>query len=192
MQTPNPARDRTGTPALAVALALALAGCASQIPQSIRTAPAQPLTVTQAPAGLEGRRIRWGGSIVATVNQAHTTEIEVLSRPLSRDGEPRTWDPGEGRFIARIAGFVDPAEYAKDRALTVEGTLLGLETRNVGDYPYAYPLVATEARYLWPEAQPPSANPSPWLGGWSGYDPWGGPWGGWPYGPGFGPWWGPW
>lgn len=195
MQTANPTHDRNRPPALAIALVLTLAGCASQIPQAIRTAPAKPLSVAQvqqAPAGLEGRRVRWGGSIVATVNLPQATEIEVLSRPLSRDGEPRTWDPGEGRFVARIAGFVDPAEYAKDRALTVEGTLLRLETRMVGDYPYAYPVVAAEARHLWPEAPPPSASPYPGPWGWPGYGPGWGPWGGWPYGPGFGPWRGPW
>ena len=195
MQTPIPTHNPTGIPALAVLLVPALAGCASQIPQPIRVAPTGPLTVAQvqqAPAPVEGRRVRWGGSIVATINQPQTTEIEVLSRPLSRDGEPSLWEPGEGRFIARIAGFVDPAEYAKDRALTVEGPLLRLETRNVGEYPYAYPVVAAEARYLWPEAPPPSAYPGPVPWGWSGYGPWGGPWGGWPYGPGLGPWWGPW
>lgn len=195
MQTPHPVRDRTGTLAFAFALVLALTGCASQIPNAIRTAPARPLTVAQAQqaaAGIEGRRVRWGGSIVATVNLPQATEIEVLSRPLSRDGEPSTGSPGEGRFIARIAGFVDPAEYARDRGLTVEGPLLGLETRSVGEYPYAYPVVSAEARYLWPETPPESTYPYPWPWGWSGYGPWGGPWGGWPYAPGFGPWWAPW
>ncbi len=195
------AADWTRGPGLAgtLVLALALAGCASRIPQTIRTAPAQPLTVAQAqqsPDRLKGQRVRWGGSIVSTVNLAQTTEIEVLSRPLDREGEPRTWLSGEGRFIARVSGFVDPAEYAKDRELTVEGPLMGLSTRKVGDYPYAYPVVAAETRYLWPQTEPPSAYPYPWPWGWSGYGPWRGPWGGpWgnPWGPGpYGPWWEPW
>jgi outer membrane lipoprotein len=174
----------------AAGLALCLAGCASQVPEDIRRAASPSLTIAQvqeAPAALQGRRVRWGGRIVATINLPTTTEIEVLSRPLSRDGRPRENTDGDGRFIARIAGFADPMEYAKDRELTVEGPVVGVQTRKVGDYPYAYPVVAAETRYLWPEAPSPLAYPYPIPWGWPGYGPWG-----WPYGPGIGPWWGPW
>lgn len=172
--------------AVGLVLALGLGGCASEVPKAIRTAPAVPLTVAQvqqAPAARLGRRVRWGGRIVATVNRPTTTEIEVLSHPLDDAGAPRGGSDGDGRFIARIGGFADPMEYARDRELTVEGPLAGVQTRKVGDYPYVYPVVAAETRYLWPETPAPAAYPYPVPWGWPGYGPWG-----WPYGPGWGPW----
>ena len=188
MRTARPQAARTAS--LALALTLGQSGCASQVPKAIRTAPAAPVTVAQvqqAPTALQGRQVRWGGRIVDTLNLPATTEIEVLSRPLDEEGQPRADSAGEGRFIARIRGFADPMEYAKDRELTVAGPILGVETRKVGDYPYAYPVVEAQTRYLWPETPPLAAYPYPVPWGWPGYGPWG-----WPYGPGFGPWWGPW
>lgn len=187
------ARAAVAASAQAAWAALALGGCASQIPQAIRTEPAQPTTVAQvqqAPAALAGRQVRWGGRIVATINLPDSTEIEVLSRALNTDGRPRTGAPGQGRFIARATGFLDPAEYAEDRELTVTGPILGVETRKVGEYPYAYPVVAAQTRYLWPKSLPPPVYPGPWPG-WP-YGPGFGPWWGPGWGPGWGPWWGPW
>ncbi|WP_295384446.1 Slp family lipoprotein [uncultured Thiodictyon sp.] len=178
-------RSRT----LALALLIALGGCASPVPQAIRSAPGQALTVAQVqqdPASVAGQRVRWGGTIIAVANLADATEIEVLSRPLESDGEPRIGQPGAGRFIARVTGFVDPAEYQKDRVLTVFGTLSGAETRAVGRYAYAYPVLRVETRYLWPTA-PPQGTYRPYdYPGW--YGPWG-PWG--PYGLGYDPWFAP-
>jgi outer membrane lipoprotein len=165
------------------------------VPQEIRTAPARNLGVAQvqqSPAISIGQSVRWGGTIVATQNLADATEIEVLSRPLDHEGEPRLGSRGEGRFIARFAGFLDPAEYAKDRELTVVGAILRIDTRKVGSYPYPYPVVAAQSRYLWPQREQVLLYPypDPWYG--PGWGPWPGAWGPWPYAPGFRPWWGPW
>ena len=179
-------------------------GCSSNVPQAIRADPAEgalkPVSVAQVQQGAEsyrGERVRWGGSIIAVRNLPDNTEIEVLSRPLDSDGEPRADADGTGRFIARVPGFIDPAEYKKDRLLTVVGLIDGVETQDVGEYPYRYPVIAVSSRYLWPEvdsAPYPYGNPwyyggygyGPWFG--SGYGPGFGPW----YGPGFRPWYGPW
>jgi outer membrane lipoprotein len=151
----------------------ALAGCASsQVPQAIRERPLQLLTVTevqQDPGRFLGRRVRWGGTIIAAHNRERTTEIEVLSRPLGTDGEPRGDKPGEGRFMALFQGFADPAEYPRDRLLTITGRVQRLEIHPVGEYPYRYPVVEVESRYLWPEPLPPllpDYYPNPW------YPPW--------------------
>jgi outer membrane lipoprotein len=163
---------------------LLLGGCAtSEVPQAIRDEPARSPSVAQAQQAPEpylGRRVRWGGSVIEVRNRRRTTEIEVLSRPLKADGAPRDDGPGEGRFIALLQGFADPAEYPKDRLLTVTGRLQRVETRPVGEYPYPYPVVEVQSRYLWPEPPPPPppySYPGPW------YDPWYGPWH---------PWYGPW
>ncbi|WP_295441616.1 Slp family lipoprotein [uncultured Thiodictyon sp.] len=178
-------RGRTPT----LVLLIALGGCASPIPKAIRTAPVTAVTVAQVqqePARYPDQRVRWGGTIIAVNNLADVTEIEVLSRPLDSDGEPHSGEPGTGRFIARVTGFLDPAEYQKERALTVVGTLAGVQTRPVGDYRYAYPLLRVESRYLWPKAAPPVTYAPYGYPGW--YGPWG-PWG--PYGLGYDPWFAP-
>lgn len=158
-------------------LILALSGCVSSgIPGAIRTAPPRPLSVSQvqqAPDRFLGEPVRWGGTIIAVRNRAGTTEIEILSRPLSSDGEPRAEAPGNGRFIALLAGFADPAELPEKRLLTVAGHLARVERRPVGEYPYPYPVVAVEQRFLWPKPPPPRPPyfyPDPW------YHPWYRPW----------------
>lgn len=173
----------------AVLVLLTLIGCASQIPQAIRDAPGVPVDLTQVqqePARFKGQRVRWGGSIIAVVNNPDSTAIEVLALPLGIDGQPRAGGQGQGRFIARVAGFLDPAEYEKGRRLTLAGRITGVETRPVGDFPYAYPVVQADTHYLWPKAPPPGVYPY-YPPGWPA---WYGPWYG-PYGPYVGPWWRP-
>jgi outer membrane lipoprotein len=194
--------------------ALAGIGCSSGVPPAIRgDVPGQPLnpvSVAQVQRGADaysGQRVRWGGSILAVRNLPNSTEIEVLSRTLASDGEPRADADGEGRFIARVPEFIDPAEYAKDRLLTVVGRIDGVETRDVGEYPYRYPVVAVSSRYLWPAAESYGYPPGygfpygyPWYSGYYGYGGWYGPgYGSWfgpgfgpGYGPGYGRWYGPW
>jgi outer membrane lipoprotein len=154
------------------------------VPPSIRSGAADALTVAQAresggqPAGT---RVRWGGRILAVHNAPDTTQVQVLSLPLSRDGEPQREGGGQGRFIARVQGFLDPAVYAEGRLLTVYGVLAGAETRPVGEYAYVYPVVDVVDRHLWEEVQPAPPR-DPWC------DPWD-PFYGYPYGwPGWRPW----
>ncbi len=153
-------------PLLMLMAAIALVGCASSVPSSIRDDPVTQVTVAevqQAPDQFVGAQVRWGGTIIGVANQ--------------------------GRFIAEVPGFADPADYRADRLLTIVGEVTGLVTRDVGDYPYPYPVVAASSRYLWPEAEPmPDVGYRyPWYG-WYGYPPWYGPFGPW-YGPAYGPWW---
>jgi outer membrane lipoprotein len=177
----------------AIIIGLLLTGCAAQMPTQLRTTVAA-LTVAaarEAPAQHTGARVRWGGSILAVRNAADRTDIEVLAQPLDAAGRPQPDAPAAadayGRFIARFAGFLDPAQYPQGRLLTVTGTLTGVETRDVGDYPYRYPVVAATAKHLWPEPTAPADRPwypDPWLGPpWPGFgpypwyrDPWYRPW----------------
>ncbi len=171
--------------AVLVALQLCVGGCAtSRVPEPIRdTALTSPVVaeVQQRPETFLGQRVRWGGTILAVRNERHTTEIEILAKPLERDGKPNQDAGGLGRFIVELAGFKDPTAFPKDRRLTVVGPLRRIQTRDVGEYPYPYPVVEGDVWHLWPK--PPPAYATPGL-----YDPWYRPW----YGPGFGPWYGPW
>jgi outer membrane lipoprotein len=160
-------------------LILFVTGCASsQVPQGIRHAPAGAVAVSevqQEPDRFLEQRVRWGGTIIAVHNRKRTTEIEILSRPLASNGEPRAEAPGEGRFIAQLVGFADPTEYPQRRLLTVAGRLEQVQIRPVGEYPYPYPVVAVEQTYLWPEppVQQPYWYPYVWYDPWY---PWGWPW----------------
>jgi len=164
-------------PALAILLAGLLAGCASTVPVALRddlpTALSQR-AVQAEPARYHGEEVRWGGEILSVTNLRQATEVELFGRPLSDTAEPYP-DGGEGvRFIARIDGFLDPAEYRAGKRLGVRGQLTDPLERLVGAYPYRYPVVDVSVYHLWPVYRPPRPEPvDPF------YDPW---W----------PWWGPW
>lgn len=155
-------------------LALTLAGCASDIPKPIREAPAVKITTAQAlaePDSLKGQAVRWGGSIARVENRKDETWIEIVERPLARDGEPDRYKVGSARFLARVSGFLDPEVYATKRLLTVTGALDGVTTRSIGEYPYRFPVVQVTAWYLWPPLAPHYAYP-PYGYGPYWYDPW--------------------
>jgi outer membrane lipoprotein len=175
--------------AMLIALVL-LAGCAGQMPAELRTpspTPLTPIAARAAPERHSGSIVRWGGGILAVRNGPRTTDFEVLARPLDAAGRPKpdTAAAGAdyGRFIARFEGFLDPAQYPRERLLTVTGTLVGVETRDVGSYPYRYPVVQAKAKHLWPAPAPEPEwpwYPDPWLGppwpGWGPYAWYGNPW----------------
>lgn len=181
-------------------LGLLLGGCAAQMPPALRsTPPPAALTVGQArdaPEQYAGSQVRWGGVILAVRNAPETTDLEVLARPLDAVGRPKPHAPAaapdDGRFIARFTGFLDPAQYPEGDLITVTGTLIGVETRDVGTYPYRYPVVRAGGKHLWPRPEPEPDwpwPPGPW--GWDPWYDWGyGPW----YRPGLpvAPWYRPW
>jgi outer membrane lipoprotein len=66
--------------------------------------------VQHDPARFTGQPVRWGGTIIAVHNHPDNTEIKVLARPLDPAGAPRAGSEGQGRFIARVGSFIEPAE----------------------------------------------------------------------------------
>jgi len=137
-------------------LLLALGGCASQVPLTIRTAPEHNPTVAAVQAdarAYQGAQVRWGGVIVGVENREQETWLEIAARPLSQEGEPYDSDRSLGRFLARYPGFLDPSVYRKDREVTVRGIVEGVINRRIDRHPYRYPLVQAKALYLWPEYQ---------------------------------------
>jgi outer membrane lipoprotein len=155
-------------------------GCATGLPEAIREPPTPDVAVVAvqaSPQQYTGTTVRWGGTLLAVRNRAQVTELEILSRPLGFSGRPEDEGPGMGRFLAELAGFVDPASLPTDRLVTVAGTVTGAATRPVGDYPYAYPVVQVTHYRLW---APPVPEPY-----WHRYPlayPWY-PWGPWWYRP---------
>lgn len=166
----------------------ALAACATNVPEAIREAPPDDVSVAEVRRDSDaytGRHVRWGGTIAGVENGKTETRLEVVARDLDRSGRPRAVDRSAGRFVARVEGFLDPAVYSNGRQITIAGTLAGATARTIGEYPYRYPVVKTETVYLWeppPERERRSYYHEPFWGPW-------GPWGSWhdpfyPY-----PWW---
>lgn len=160
-----------------------LAACAGNPPLGLGGEPPAPLSqrVVQAePARHHGAEVRWGGEILGVTNAERHTDVELYGRPLFANAEPKP-EGGEGvRFIARVAGFLDPADYAPGKRLTVRGKLGEPVRRKVGEYLYSYPVVEASVYHLWPaykEPQEPYWYRDPY------YDPWWpwGPWGAWPH-----------
>ncbi len=170
-------------------LALPLLGGCTTVPEPIRLAPpgdVQPNEVHAASQQYLGTTVRWGGMIVKVHNLQTETMIEIVGRRLDRQGRPRAEDKSLGRFLAKVAGFLDPAIYATGRELTVRGRYEGTIEQPIGEFPYRYPVVRVEHLQLWP----PRPEPAPaylYYDHPLRYDPWD-PWGR-PYSyPHFWPW----
>lgn len=157
---------------VALAAFLGLAGCASKVPVEIREpVPGSPALkeVLTDPAAFSGARVRWGGTIVEVENKQDATLIQVVGRKLESEGRPEDKDRSPGRFMAQVAGFLDPAIFAPGRQLTVMGILQDPVTREIGEYEYELPVVRARVHYLWPRKEPERRDyrPEPWV-----YDPW--------------------
>jgi outer membrane lipoprotein len=157
--------------------ALVVGGCATTVPDAIRQAPPDAPTfsdVQRDTMAYRGRKVRWGGTIIAIQNRANASWLEILWRPLASDGRPNLGGSSAGRFLVRVADFLDPAIYGVDRESTVAGTIESIEAREIGGYRYNYTVVAGATVYLWPKQSQRTYDPY--------YDPWWpGPWYPWGY-----------
>lgn len=154
-----------------LALALLTSACSSNIPLEIREAPEDSPSVSQVrdqPDQYHSKTVRWGGRILKTVNDKDASRMTIVTFPLTDDGRPRTSKNSTGRFIATSDQFLEPLEYKAERLITITGHLTGTETSDIGEYPYAYPVVKIEHSYLWPEPVKQYYQPHPfyWGVGW--------------------------
>lgn len=140
-----------------VILGVLAAGCAGPrtqpdpVPDDLALAQVSTASGTYA-----GREVQWGGSIEKLENHAQETWLEIVERPLSDNGRPRESDQSDGRFIAKVAGFLDPVVYTRGRSVTVTGSVEGDISRSIGGYNYRYVTVkATSARLWAPRAPAP-------------------------------------
>lgn len=133
-------------------LAWTLAGCAHPISSSLRKQVDEDLTfqrVLSAPEQFEGKKLVLGGIIVKTRNFDGYSEIEAVQVPLDCWGYPYNRDESQGRVIFRYEGYLEPEIYAKNREVTVGGTIAGTRTGKVDEKEYRYPVVKAEEIRLW-------------------------------------------
>lgn len=145
-------RWRRSAPSIAgVAVLASLIGGCVRPPVGLR-GPVDDVSVAAVQqSGAEGRRVRWGGTIVAVTPRAEETCFEIVSRPLDAAARPRDVDETAGRFVGCAAGFYDPAVYDSGRELTVIGTVEELVEGEIGERSYRFPRVHIDQLYLWPK-----------------------------------------
>jgi outer membrane lipoprotein len=91
----------------------------------------------------------WGGMIVEVRNFTDNSQIEMLNYPLDNNAEPVRTAQAQGRFIIKVEGFLDPAQYSSGRWLSVLGTIRPSEAGQIGDVKYQYPVIQSQQLHLW-------------------------------------------
>lgn len=127
-------------------------GCTHVISRQARDAVDQKTTfalVKADPGAFLGKDLLLGGVIVDTRIEKDGSTLEVFRWKLDRWGEPIAVDESAGRFLAVTDRLLDPAIYAPGRLLTLTATVLGEETRPLGQVVYRYPLLRANETYLW-------------------------------------------
>lgn len=100
--------------------------------------------------------VHWGGSIITTANLEDSTRIEVLAYPMDRYGLPDLSAKAQGRFVLLQSGYLEGADYAPGRLVSVVGKLTQTHSTRVGEAQAVFPVVQAEQLYLWPPNSPRS------------------------------------
>lgn len=122
---------------------LFLASCAttSSLPKAPKDAPSIPSAQSSE---IKDTYVRWGGEVINIENKEEGTFIEVLAKPLTKSGEPRSDKNSVGRFIAFSNDFMDPEDIKKGSYISVYGQITGYRNQKINEYDYRYPLVTIE------------------------------------------------
>lgn len=141
--------------ALALPFALVLAACASSPPPRLADAP--PPRTDLAPfeavelEAYPADDVLWGGMIIEVRNRPDASEIEVLAHPLDRKFRPIVKAPTEGRFIARVEGYLEPFDYPQGRFVTIRGKLTARREALIDEKLYLYPVLDAREIDLLPQ-----------------------------------------
>lgn len=111
-----------------------------------------PAQVLSNPQGQQGKRVVWGGQVISSQNLAGMTELTILAYPLdTRTTLPETDKASLGRFIIQQNGYLETADYAPGRQVSVVGNISGVRQANIGEASYRYPVVQAQQLHLWPK-----------------------------------------
>ena len=96
------------------------------------------------------KTVMWGGMVVEANNFERHSEVEILAYPLDDKQRPKLEAADQGRFIALMAGFADPASLPRGRFVTLIGTVTGDRHGPVRGEDYVWPEVDVKRLHLWP------------------------------------------
>ncbi len=108
--------------------------------------------LANANAAYHGQTALWGGLIIQARNLKDKSEIEVLSYSLDADGEPNRNSEPQGRFFIEHDGYLETAQYAAGRWVSVLGTVKPPVTGKVGTADYTFAMIHSRQLHLWPES----------------------------------------
>ncbi len=100
----------------------------------------------------EGKKVAWGGLVIKTDVLKKVTQIEVLAYPLNEDGEPVRNAAAQGRFLINHPGFLEPADYAAGRWISVVGEINHIHLGKVGEAEYTFPVIVAQQLHLWSDS----------------------------------------
>ncbi len=109
-------------------------------------------------------RIVWGGRVIAVSNTPELREIEVLGFPLDRRDKPDAGVQTTGRFFVTHGDDPDLADYPAGQLVTVSGIITDRRIGKIGEAPYAYPVVAADRVFAWPDDGPDYGTPNFFFG----------------------------
>ena len=127
---------------LTLVLLVAGSGCET-VPSGSESAIPTPADAIVETSRYRGRDVVWGGVLIATTNHRDHTTLEILSYPLV-NRRPQLSRASQGRVLAKVPGFLDPADYAPGRSVVVEGLFTGVRHARIGEASTTYAVL--EAR----------------------------------------------
>ena len=139
--------------------ALLFGGCATRFDIGTAEHRITPQQVTNNIGLVQNKTIAWGGVIVASKNLVSQTQLEVLSYPLDANGRPDREAKAGGRFIALHPGYLELANFAEGRLVTMTGTVSETRAGSVGEAHYVYPVLAIKTLFLWPTPEEEASKP---------------------------------
>ena len=123
---------------------LSLAGCAHVVSQEMRTRAEPRVDAARLfadPEAFREQTVILGGVIIACRNVTEGTHLEVLQKPLNYRDIPEDTDVSYGRFLVIYNGYLDTANYAPGRLITVAGEVIGGKSGTLEEMPYRYPYI---------------------------------------------------
>jgi len=137
-------------------LLLLVFGCAAPLSQQARS----QVTYTGSFSALAkdaqkfiGETVILGGKIIDVTAATAGSELTILQLPLDQNQRPVDEDKSEGRYLIRSQRFLDPEIYKKGSLLTAVGKLTEVETRDIGQFNFAYPVFQELEIKVWSKQQ---------------------------------------
>lgn len=136
-----------------------LAACATPLDIGKANRTITPQQAVQTIDSVRQQTVAWGGVIIAAKNLQDKTQFEIVSYPLDEQNRPNVTAAPGARFIAVAPGYLETADYAPGREVTVIGALQDTRSGKVGEANYIYPVVSASRMHLWPVVIPQSTEP---------------------------------
>jgi len=145
-----------------LSISLTLSACAGVFDSRPATGDRKtsPSQVTASIDAYRSLKVEWGGTIIHSDNLPTSSELEIIAYPIKSNGRPDTDETPMGRFIAVKEGYMETAEYANGRQVTLSGRITGLRDGKVGTADYRYPTVSVESIELWSQETDVKPKPS--------------------------------